>query len=79
VDSLEQGMYHEIGNWIDGQTRPNEKRVYNRCPVCQQTWNSTGLFSRENHLAWCWVPLFRKAAQPRVKSDTANAQARLGL
>ena len=51
-----------ISHWLNEAVAPNESRIYCRCPVCHQTWHTKGLFSRENHLHWCWVPEFKQKA-----------------
>lgn len=46
----------EINEWLEKRIPPNERRIYNECPVCGTTWHTTGLFSAETHQRDCWVP-----------------------
>ena len=58
-----------ISHWLNTAVAPNESRIYCRCPVCHQTWHTKGLFSRENHLHWCWVPEFKQIAADGGEGD----------
>ena len=58
-----------ISHWLNEAVAPNESRIYCRCPVCHQTWHTKGLFSRENHLHWCWVPEFKQKAADGGEED----------
>ena len=51
-----------VSHWLNKAAAPNEHRIYCRCPICNQTWHTKGLFSRENHMRGCWVPDFKQKA-----------------
>lgn len=45
----------QVINWVNEQTRPNERRHYSRCPICDNTWWDDS----ERHNFKCWVPLLK--------------------
>ena len=49
-------ILREILNWVDQQARPNSRRRYSRCPICDLSWWGT----RERHQRDCFVPRLRR-------------------
>lgn len=57
----------DIREWYETNARPNGRRAYQRCPICNASWwgeGSSGLFGVERHNFGCWIPRLLTLAPP---------------